>query len=89
MSQAELITNTETQTQKETTGIPSASNDLLSVPSYLSCLSKAAIGIKLNDGQTADVWEISTPTDALELSNWAKLFRQQYCPDADLDELLD
>lgn len=77
------------QKKMATIEIPTTFNNFPTEPSYLSCLSKTATGIKLKDGQTASVWVLSTPTNVSELSNWARLFRQQYCPDTELDELRD
>ena len=40
-----------------------------------------------SDGRRIDVWELSVPSTADYLSAWASLFRQHYCPDAEIDGL--
>lgn len=56
-------------------------------PRHLSCLSKSAESLKTLDGRTIDVWELHTEIATEQLSEWAALFRQNYCPDTEIDAL--
>lgn len=58
-------------------------------PNHLSYLTKCASTLSTSDGHSVDVWEITTPTDTTDLSNWAKQFRLNYCLDEDIDILRD
>lgn len=55
-------------------------------PPYLHHL-KQAQALTLGNGVKCEVWELKVPTDAPCLSEWARRFRQTYCPDSDLDIL--
>lgn len=43
--------------------------------------------LTLEGGVKCEIWELNVPTDAACLSEWANRFRQNYCPDSDLDIL--
>jgi hypothetical protein len=55
-------------------------------PGYLQHL-KQAESLTLGAGGKCEVWELDVPTDAACLGEWAKNFRQTYCPDDDIDVL--
>lgn len=55
-------------------------------PLYLSCLTKSTSTLTTSDGAKVDVWELVTPSEEL-LKSWANAFRQNYCPDAEIDKL--
>lgn len=59
------------------------------IPAYLSNLSKSMTvkSLVTSDGHRIDVWELKAPTKSRELSVWASAFRQNYCPDAEIDDL--
>ncbi|MHB8368889.1 MAG: hypothetical protein ACYDBP_04250 [Leptospirales bacterium] len=56
-------------------------------PSYLSSLKKCDKTLATADGHQIDVWELHVPPDAEYLSEWASNFRQNYCSDAEIDNL--
>ena len=58
----------------------------MTLPDYLSSLSKCAEKLCTSDGRDIDVWELSVTDDNL-LSSWASTFRQNYCSDNEIDEL--
>jgi hypothetical protein len=57
------------------------------MPRYLASLTKCIDHLVTSDGCHIDLWELRVPTDARLLSEWASVFRQHYCPDAEIDEL--
>lgn len=59
----------------------------MTVPSYLSNLSKCEETLLTSDGYSIDIWELSVPSNDAHLSSWASTFRQHYCPDIEIDEL--
>lgn len=59
----------------------------LKKPAYLKYLTKDATELNTSDECSIDVWELTVPVDSPCLSDWAKKFRQQYCPDAEIDAL--
>jgi hypothetical protein len=59
----------------------------MTVPEYLSCLTKCSTTLETIDGRDIVVWELHVPTNESQLSNWASAFRQHYCPDEEIDEL--
>jgi len=48
---------------------------------------KQAAPLDLGAGVVCEVWEIDVPNDDVCLSEWASRFRQNYCPDSDIDVL--
>lgn len=54
-----------------------------------SCLAKHQTPLKTIEGHPIEVWELSSPPTAQLMSRWAKNFRQNYCSDAEIDELRD
>jgi hypothetical protein len=58
-------------------------------PLHVSFLSKCATSLTTSDGCRVDVWELSVPRTAADLTDWASNFRQHYCPDAEIDALRD
>lgn len=59
----------------------------LPVHALSKCIQKIPEVLSTSDGKTIDVWELKTPGDADYLSSWATIFRNQYCPDWEIDEL--
>lgn len=57
------------------------------VPEHLTCLTKLSKSLTTSNGHKIDVWELTAPTDLTLLSQWAKNFRQNYCPDKNIDIL--
>ncbi|NMF98942.1 hypothetical protein GPA27_16305 [Aromatoleum toluolicum] len=55
-------------------------------PTYLHHM-KQAESLTLAAGDKCEVWELDVPDDAPCLSEWARRFRETYCPDIDLDIL--
>jgi len=53
---------------------------------YLHYL-KQQESLTLSEGGTCEVWELAAPEDPTSLSEWARRFREAYCPDSDLDIL--
>lgn len=58
----------------------------VAAPGYLHHF-KQGESLTLGAGATCDVWELDFPSDEGCLSEWARRFRQTYCPDSDLDIL--
>lgn len=56
------------------------------MPAYLRYL-KAAGELTLKTGEICEVLELEIPGDEACLSDWARRFRQNYCPDSQLDLL--
>lgn len=54
-------------------------------PSVLG-LTKSAAALHTSDGCQIDVWELSI-TSAVDLHEWAKIFRKHYCADEEIDDL--
>lgn len=42
-----------------------------------------------SEGEKVSLFRIAVPTDEELISNWAKHFREQYCTDEELDQLID
>lgn len=59
----------------------------MTVPEYLSSLSKCTTTLVTSDGHNIDIWELNVPTNEDHLSNWASIFRQYYCSDEEIEEL--
>lgn len=57
------------------------------MPSHIAYLTKCANVLATSDGRPVDVWELKAPSTVADLSEWAANFRQQYCPDSEIDEL--
>lgn len=57
-------------------------------PSYLTYL-KRVDDLVLEGGETCEVWELEAPQDHACLSDWARRFRQCYCPDELLEPLVE
>lgn len=57
-------------------------------PAYLNHL-KPEESLTLSEGVTCEVWELTLPDDPQLLSEWARRFREAYCPDSALDTLRD
>lgn len=55
-------------------------------PTYLHHM-KQVESLTLAAGEKCEVWELDVPEDAPCLSEWARRFRETYCPDSDLDIL--
>ena len=60
----------------------------VTLPEYVHHL-KQDESLTLSGGVICEVWELAVPNDATYLSEWAKRFRQTYCPDKDIDILRD
>lgn len=57
-----------------------------SKPAYFQHL-KQLESLTLGGGGECEVWELKVATDEACLSEWARRFRQAYCPDSDIDIL--
>ena len=57
------------------------------MPSHLSSLTQCAETLTTSDGRSIDVWELTVPSGAGYLSDWASVFRQHYCSDSEIDAL--
>lgn len=57
-------------------------------PSYFQYLKPSA-PLDLGTGVVCEVWDIGIPYDHVCFSEWASRFRQNYCPDSDIDVLRD
>ncbi|MBD8631438.1 DUF1837 domain-containing protein [Oxalobacteraceae sp. CFBP 8755] len=57
-------------------------------PVYLAHLAATGQSLNTSDGRDIPVMELTVPTDPACLSDWAKRFRQNYCLDAEIEELL-
>ena len=55
-------------------------------PKHISTLSKRPKGLVTSDGTAIDVWDL-TVDEQVDLSAWAKHFRQHYCADSEIDAL--
>jgi hypothetical protein len=66
--------------------VPSAAAQA-GIPSHLQMLKKSGEPIKTADGLECEVWELTITADTPNLSEWAKVFRQNYCLDAEIDLL--
>lgn len=55
-------------------------------PVHISCFRDSGKVLKTSDGADIRVWELEMPS-AEVIKSWAKLFRQNYCSDADIDAL--
>ncbi|MBT2119567.1 DUF1837 domain-containing protein [Dyella sp. LX-66] len=67
--------------------VSSAPMGALEHPKHLECLTKSKISLQTADGRLIEVWELDVPLSAELLSPWASRFRQQYCPDHEIDQL--
>lgn len=63
-----------------------AAPEVGSGPAYIHHLRQAD-SLTLAAGEKCEVWELDVPDDAPCLSEWARRFRETYCPDRDLDIL--
>ena len=70
----------ETQESTDTT----TSSDTSKQPPYLKALGATLVTI---DGRPIEIWRLTPPSEPAHLSGWAKRFRQQYCPDGEIDVL--
>lgn len=59
----------------------------MTVPIYLKNFVDTGQVITTNEGITIPLWELSVPDDEECLKEWASLFRQNYCIDAEIDDL--
>lgn len=66
-----------------------ASDAIAPVPGHISKLVKSKLKLKSSDGQRIDVWDLKIAANDSSMSNWARLFRQHYCLDGEIDELRD
>ena len=57
------------------------------MPPSLNYLRRCAGTLTSGEGCSIDVWELTSPVSAVDLSAWARHFRQHYCPDAEIDAL--
>ena len=57
-------------------------------PSHIAWLQNTGQTIQTADGLTAEVWELHHTDDEAILSAWAKHFREHYCRDVDLPDLV-
>jgi len=60
-----------------------------SIPSHLSLLEKCTETLTTVEGRQIDIWILHAPPSDAHISDWATAFRQQYCPDSEIDELRD
>jgi hypothetical protein len=58
------------------------------IPAHVAWLENTGTTIQTADGSTVDVWRFNHVADAGVLSEWARHFRQHYCTDVDLPELV-
>jgi hypothetical protein len=56
-------------------------------PPHISSLAKRGEALTTADGRTIDIWDLQVPAGATYLSSWAAVFRQNYCPDSEVDAL--
>lgn len=61
---------------------------VVTAPAYLRHLT-AVEDLTLTTGERCEVWELEVPSEGACLSEWASRFRQNYCPDSQLDLLRD
>lgn len=57
-------------------------------PTHIKWLHKTDEVLKTADGATVEVWELNHEEDAAVLSEWARHFRQHYCIDEELADLV-
>ncbi|MGV1822682.1 hypothetical protein ACQZ63_26260 [Agrobacterium sp. CG160-95] len=57
-------------------------------PPHVKWLNKTKEAIKTAEGALVEVWELNHQDDPAVLSAWAKHFRQHYCLDEELPELV-
>lgn len=60
---------------------------LNSLPNHLQSFKRSGEPVKTADGLECEVWELSISATDPGLSEWAKLFRQSYCLDSEIDLL--
>jgi len=58
-------------------------------PEHIKWLVDTGERLKTVDGKTVQVWEFQHQLDDAILSAWAKHFRNHYCLDSQIDELID
>jgi hypothetical protein len=58
-------------------------------PPHIQWLVDSGEIITLPNGQTVEVWDLKHEASDLILSEWASHFRNHYCADADLPDLID
>lgn len=58
-------------------------------PEHIKWLIDTGERLKTVDGKTVQVWELQHQPDDVILSAWAKHFRNHYCLDSQIDELID
>lgn len=68
--------------------VDAAASDQGAKPAYFQHF-KQADALTFGEGVICEIWELDAPLDAACLSEWAKRFRQNYCPDSDLDILCE
>lgn len=62
----------------------------MSAPAYLKLLTSTGKVVQTDEGQSVPIWELAVPpSDDPCLKVWATQFRQNYCPDSDIDALRD
>lgn len=57
------------------------------VPLYLRHLTQDTVRLSSTDGTPIEVWTLTIPDEKDTLSEWARHFRQSYCPDEEIDDL--
>ncbi len=60
----------------------------MAVPSYIAWIADTEEVIETADGMEIEVWELNHVKNSSILSDWARHFRQHYCKDADLKDLV-
>ena len=55
---------------------------------HIQWLSDSKAPIVTDDGRTVEVWELNYVNDDEILSEWAKHFRNHYCSDDEIDDLI-
>jgi hypothetical protein len=60
----------------------------MAAPAHLAWLVDTGKAFKTKEGRTVELWQLEHDADAAILSAWAKHFRDHYCDDALLDELI-
>jgi hypothetical protein len=58
-------------------------------PEYLNWLINTGERLMTVDGKTVEVWEFRHQPDDVVLSEWARHFRNHYCSDNQIDELIE
>lgn len=56
----------------------------LDKPDHISCFTYSGKSITTSDGAEIKIWELVPPSEEIKKA-WAKSFRQNYCPDHEID----